>query len=350
MKHARTRFDPLALREDVARYRTVDLVPTGAPRGSSRSRWPAWILPLLAAVAVALAAATARADVAARASEEGPPSSPRVEERVDSDQDGIADRVELRTGTDPLDADTDADGVDDGEEDLNHDGIRDPGERNPRVPGLHHGAARLPEPMVFDLVRSLGARNGEIEANTLVVVGLRPDRPIVSWAPEVEWAIVDDFAVELELPMVDTHLHALKAAAQLTLPSPELAFAHGVQVIAEVMIEGWAPELSALYLLGGRMGPLTLFGMVGLRTRTPSEQRQHWDVLVNPTVAVDLHEAVTVGVETNVAVSLDETVQVSVVPQIAWQVVSRFRLQVGGGVTYTNGEWTPLVATRLILE
>ncbi len=51
---------------------------------------------------------------------------------VDSDGDGIDDDVEVIGGTDPNDADTDDDGLEDGEEDVDHDGVVDPGETDPK--------------------------------------------------------------------------------------------------------------------------------------------------------------------------------------------------------------------------
>jgi len=51
---------------------------------------------------------------------------------LDSDGDGIPDDVEKATGTDPFDADTDDDGITDGNEDTNHNGKVDPGETDPR--------------------------------------------------------------------------------------------------------------------------------------------------------------------------------------------------------------------------
>ena len=53
-------------------------------------------------------------------------------EKTDGDGDGIFDRVEAVSNTSRLDADTDDDGLADGMEDLNHNGIRDAGETDPR--------------------------------------------------------------------------------------------------------------------------------------------------------------------------------------------------------------------------
>lgn len=52
--------------------------------------------------------------------------------RADTDYDGIPDGIEVATGTNPLDPDTDGDGLADGFEDKNRDGIVDPGETDPR--------------------------------------------------------------------------------------------------------------------------------------------------------------------------------------------------------------------------
>jgi len=49
----------------------------------------------------------------------------------DSDGDGLADHLEDTMCTDPYDADTDDDGISDGDEDANHNGEVDPGETHP---------------------------------------------------------------------------------------------------------------------------------------------------------------------------------------------------------------------------
>jgi hypothetical protein len=50
---------------------------------------------------------------------------------LDTDGDGLADSVEITLGANPLDADHDDDGIADGAEDANHNGIVDNGETNP---------------------------------------------------------------------------------------------------------------------------------------------------------------------------------------------------------------------------
>lgn len=270
---------------------------------------------------------------------------------LDSDRDGLCDEVERSTGTAPLRADTDGDGVPDGEEDANQDGRVDPGESNPRVPGLFPGTyPHIPEPMVFDLVRGLGSRKGEVEVNTLLVTRFRRGSAELNWAPEVEWAFADGLAIEFELPMTDRELEALKFAAQATLPSPAENFTHGIQVIGEYLLTPQEAEFTALHLAGVRVGEAAFFSMFGLRALTPMKALAEYEILVNPTVSYDVNEQCTLGLESNIAVGLDGHTEVSLIPQVHFQLSKHVRIQVGGGVSFADGARTPLVATRLILE
>ena len=78
---------------------------------------------------------------------------------IDSDGDGLPDNIEIDIGTDPFDADTDDDGLVDGNagsEDLNADGVVDPGETDPNNPdtdgdGIKDGTERgLDQPETDD--------------------------------------------------------------------------------------------------------------------------------------------------------------------------------------------------------
>jgi hypothetical protein len=269
----------------------------------------------------------------------------------DADGDGICDTVEMVTGTSPYEEDTDGDGVPDGVEDANQDGVVDEGESDPRVPGLFPGTyPYIPEPMVFDLVRALGAKRGELEANTLIVTRFRRGRADVLWAPEIEWAFADNLAIELELPMHNARVEALKAAFQATFPTKPRRFTHGVQVITEYLLTPQETELTVLYLAGVRLNGWSLFAMVGARTVPPMDRPHHTQALLNPSIYYDVNERVTVGVEGNFAISERGLFEGLVVPQVHVQLGRHLRVQFGGGVQVFEGLAYPVLATRIIVE
>ncbi|TVQ94833.1 MAG: hypothetical protein EA397_00685 [Deltaproteobacteria bacterium] len=139
---------------------------------------------LVFVVPVASAAAPERKIMEVEVALSEPSEEPPDALDLDSDGDGIPDHIELETGTSPLDADTDGDGIDDGVEDANPDGVVDPGESDPRRPGLSPGARpHIPEPLFFDLVRGLGASKGELEVNVLMGLSRpREGRTMLEWA------------------------------------------------------------------------------------------------------------------------------------------------------------------------
>jgi hypothetical protein len=307
---------------------------------------------LLASSCLLVAPAVAQPDVApAPATPSAPDTRSASCPGGDADQDLICDDVELATGTKPFDADTDGDGVPDGVEDANQDGVVDRGETDPRQAGLFPGSYPfIPEPMVFDLVRALGAQKGEREANVLLVMRLEDGRPNLLWAPEVEWAFADGLAIEFELPMHDRELEALKAAFQGTFPNSGSRFIHGVQVIGEYLLTPRETELTGLYLAGVRVNGVSLFSMFGVRATTPMRGMEYFEALINPSVSLDVTEAFTVGVENNIAIGWTGHVAAAVIPQLHYQVSHAVRIQVGGGVSFDGGRRYPILATRFILE
>jgi hypothetical protein len=72
----------------------------------------------------------------------------------------------------------------------------------------------VPEPMVFDLVRPLGAERGELEVN--ILAKFQTDADAVPRALEVEYAFADDHSIELEFPVAGSRLYQYNAALQGT--------------------------------------------------------------------------------------------------------------------------------------
>jgi len=94
----------------------------------------------------------------------------------------------------------------------------------------------IPEPLMFDLVRGLGADKGELEINSLADFPLnKVSERFIEWAPEIEYALFDGFAVEFEMPFENGDLEALKFAIQYTFGSSDNhRFIHGLQVISKI--------------------------------------------------------------------------------------------------------------------
>jgi len=268
----------------------------------------------------------------------------------DSDGDGLPDRLERSTGTDPYHHDSDSDGVADGVEDANRDGVVDPGESDPRRAGLFPGGPpHIPEPLVFDLVRGLGARRGELEVNTLAVVRL--DDGTVAWAPEVEWAFADGYAVELELPMHDRKLEAVKVALQGTLLGSGGNFVHGWQTFAEIGLDDGVTDSVALYMLGQRLTRrLSYLLMVGGRTVIGESGVDADAFLLNASAFWDAHEWQTRGWETNLEVGDRGEWRLRLMPQIHLQLGESFRIQLGAGADVTADRVDPTLGLRAILE
>ncbi len=268
----------------------------------------------------------------------------------DSDQDSLSDELERRTGTDPYDRDTDGDGVPDGAEDQSRDGVVDEGESDPRVAGLFPGSIpHIPEPLVFDLVRGLGARAGELEANVLAL--FQPDRLNVLWAPEIEWAFLDGHAVELELPMVEDELDALKIALQGTLPSQRSTLAHGWQVFGESSTDGDHAAVVGTYLLGHRFHRrFSALGMLGGKLELDGPDPDRGAAIVNGSLFYEPAESQTFGIESNLAAGSGGRWSLRVTPQFHVQLSRHVRAQLGVGFERRGDGIEPIGALRLVVE
>ncbi|QDT52810.1 hypothetical protein Pan44_08230 [Caulifigura coniformis] len=229
----------------------------------------------------------------------------------------------------------------------------------------HH--PRIPEPMVFDLVRPLGAKKGELEINVLGLIplnrrvglnkipnpiGLVPgERHDPEWAPEIEYAIADGVAVEFELPFEGDELAAYKAAVQVTFGTAfDDKFIHGTQAILLYDIHSAHYSPTFLYLAGLRFDERwSMLAMVGLRTEINGpDVAERTERLVNASLFYDLNEQITLGVETDYAQSLSGGATWLVIPQIHWEISDHWMLQSGAGVNFTKDYSLPEAAIRLI--
>lgn len=237
-----------------------------------------------------------------------------------------------------------------------------------RVSGEEKGP-RIPEPMVFDLVRPLGAKRGEAELNTLGrlplarkarqvddQVGLvrrSRDRQGIEWAPEIEYAVMDGLAAEFELPMENFSVEAYKAAGQATFGTLwNHRFIHGAQVIAQYNVDPRFWTTTWLYLAGFRIDKTwSVLGMFGPRFEHGSSNGGfHKELLGNVTLFADVTNRVVAGVETNFAQVLGGQAALLVMPQVHYEVDFHWMIQGGIGVRISNDLTLPEIGFRLIRE
>lgn len=210
---------------------------------------------------------------------------------------------------------------------------------------------RIPEPLVFDLVRPLGAKRGEAEINTLGVMPLNRRMGNPEWAPEIEFAIADGVAFEFELPFEDWSLMAYKTAGQVTFGKAfNDSFIHGAQAILlyDKETRNWSPTL--LYLAGVQFDETwSALAMAGIRTEFGGEnRRERTQRLFNFSLFKHVSDYATLGLETNTVVDLDGASEFRLMPQVHLELRDHIMLQVGSGCLFTREATIPEAAFRLI--
>lgn len=236
--------------------------------------------------------------------------------------------------------------------------------------GAEDNMPSIPEPMVFDLVRGLGAHRGEFEVNVLSEFplstgggdappgfdpfGLTPsseDQDGIEWAPEVEYAVCDGFALEFELPYENSTLEAYKFAAQLTFGTAlDNRFIDGMQVIVEPDTNREMWDLTFLYLAGMQFNQTwSVLGMIGARPEIEEGIGvQHTDGLFNLTVFADIDDFTTVALESNLTFGESERTSLLLIPQVNREITDNIEIQAGVGVGFSDEGTEPLAAVRLI--
>lgn len=236
------------------------------------------------------------------------------------------------------------------------------------VPASAENPVKVPEPLLFDLVRPLGARKGELEFNTLAMFPWQArnkntdedpfgsgtttiDREGIEWAPEIEYALADNFAIEFEFPFERGTLEEYKLGLQWTIGTAfNNHYIHGFQVLVEpnTRWRQWNSTLlyiggirfdevwSALFMIGGRMD---------LEGPNNSETFQR---LSNISLFADLSEELTLGVETNYASSPDGSSSYIVVPQAHYEFTEHFELQAGIGFGVARRSYEQSAVIRVI--
>jgi hypothetical protein len=212
---------------------------------------------------------------------------------------------------------------------------------------------QIPEPMVFDLVRPLGAEKGEIEINTLFQQPLTGRHRTLQWASEIEGTYAEGHAIEFELPVEGVELESYKVAMQSKLPARKSPyFTHGWQGIFEKGRRGFAWETAHLYLTGIRWHPRwSIMSLHGPRYHQPRGAAGQWSMLANNTIFYQAPRRPVIGLETNLELSRTRGNYALVMPQMHVHLGARIQFQFGVGVERSPGQSMNAAASwRLIRE
>ncbi len=205
----------------------------------------------------------------------------------------------------------------------------------------------VPEPLMFDLVRGLGARQGELEINTLADFPLNNiSQRGVEWAPEIEYALFNNFAIEVEFPFEDGDLEAYKMAVQWTMGVSETnKFIHGIQIIAETLRSVDLTEFSFLYVPAYRFNSIwSAIGLFGIMLETGADAADKKStVLLNASLFANINKQTVIGLELN---NTDPTLQkiddnemsLLILPQAHYEFKNGWAFQLGFGPNITQND------------
>ncbi len=207
----------------------------------------------------------------------------------------------------------------------------------------------IPEPMVFDMIRPLTAKAGEIEVNALAQRDLTGPRGELEWAPEVELAVADGLAVELELPLINNRVVQYKMGLQKRLGTFRGGRSvHGVQYLGLYDREegGWTSTL--LWLLGNRFGErwsmMTMLGVGDVTLREGNET----GTIINHSTFYDVSPDTVLGLEVNR--QNGQGAYWLLMPQVH-RAIGTLGVQGGVGAERARGErFRPRLGLRIIRE
>lgn len=229
-------------------------------------------------------------------------------------------------------------------------------ERSSRSFHEHDREIDIPEPMVFDLVRRLNSQKGEYELNALGFQSGKHRFDRYDFNPEFEYAFMDGFAGELELPLKDHDIHAYKGALQYHFGEDRFHIHHGVQFIVENLRYENVNELSPLYIQAGRYdfhhSYLVMIGNRFHQGRGTEDDRKDGQLhpLINFNYFYNFSRETDLALEINLDGAGASFKDVLFMPQLHISFTHQFKLQAGVGALYDNHSWEPATAFRLILE
>lgn len=192
----------------------------------------------------------------------------------------------------------------------------------------------FPEPMVFDLMRGLDSKKGEMEVNSLF---FSDNTHVINSSPEVEFAVADGFAFEIEMPIQNQQVEAYKIGSQLTLfNGPRFQF--GLQGIYEKFNHTEREDFYLTSIIDYQLsGRLFFVGIIGGRSAVYQGVIDHNVFIMNLSLFYQIKDQLFIGVENDKNFYfVDRPVKVSTIPQVSLRINKVMRLQAGVGFDWHN--------------
>lgn len=207
----------------------------------------------------------------------------------------------------------------------------------------------VPEPLFIDLVRSLNAKYGEWEVNSLVYHS-SGNFQHTRWAPEVEYVLKSGTAMELEFPMEGDKLINYKLALQQRIFSNhEGSHLHGLQFIYEADPGFLHTDATLYYIVAHRFNHhLSTIGLYGVRTFL--EAYEGTEISLNQSIFVNYSRQIDLGVEVNYSSGEIFSRFLQVVPQLHLAFKEGAKIQFGFGMRNEQSHYRPISTFRLIWE
>lgn len=207
----------------------------------------------------------------------------------------------------------------------------------------------VPEPMFIDLVRSLDAKKGELEVNTLFA-DYNSESKNLKWAPEIEYAFDDGKAIEFELPSEGGDIKNYKFAYQQNITSlSQVNWLQGIQFIYEANKEFNESEATLYHIYALRINHYFSFmNIAGIKFDTSDfDQRS---VALNSTLFYNYTKEVDFGLEVNLESSELENQTFQILPQIHLALSEGYKIQYGFGTATIEDNHSLVTSFRLIKE
>lgn len=205
--------------------------------------------------------------------------------------------------------------------------------------------------MVFDLVRPLGARRGELEVNTLCAVPLTGRHHNFSWEPETEYEIGRGYAIEPQVIFENGTFEGFQLTGQKTMGTLFKHRAiHGLLLRGEYTLDRKQLLSDSVYLFGMRLSKRwSCFAINGFR-RTAYWDGGRFVWLVNPTVFYHVNPRLEIGVESNFELGLSQQNRQLITPQFHYNITKMSEFQFGLGLEYGRKEHPRLLAIWRVVK